>query len=205
MPLEDILHAMESDASAEREVIFANARQEADRVTERARTEAEAAGARRLETELRALRSEQARRLNDARLAGLRQVALRREGLLGQAFDAAAAEIGALRTRGEYPEVFRRLLMEAAEELPDQLLAVRVDPRDQELASAQVREQGLDASVSAGLSCAGGLEVATSDGQVIVRNTVEHRLARAREALREDLLAAIHETGAGLRQGQPQA
>ena len=44
MPLEDILQAMESAAAAEREAILANARQEADRLTDRARTEAESGG-----------------------------------------------------------------------------------------------------------------------------------------------------------------
>ena len=191
MALEEILRAMESAAVAERETILSAAQREAEQVAARARSEAEAAGARRLEAELRALRSDQARQLNDARLAGLRAVAAAREGLLAEAFETATTELAECRSAIDYPDVFARLLEETSEQLGSQSLAIRVDPRDESLAMMAISKLGLGASVTASLSCSGGLDAASTAGLITVRNTFEHRLARARELLREELLADI--------------
>ncbi len=191
MGLEQILRAMEDESAREREAILAAARAEAERIVAQARAEADAGRRQRLEAELRAVRAEQARQLNDARLASLKAVAAARDALIDAAFREAAARLRGLRSSSSYRAVLRRLLAEAAAEVGPGDLVVRVDPADAALARDLVDALGLTAVVEPTLPCDGGVEVGDAAGRVVARNTFESRLRRARDALRPELVAAV--------------
>ena len=197
MAIEDILRAMEADAEAEREAILLAARQEAEQVLARAREDAERTRTRRVEAELRGLRSEQARQLNDARLAGLRAVAAARERLLTTTFSEAAIKLSSVREWPDYPAIFQRLYEEAVAELSEDNLTLRVDPRDHDLARSLAHRPDTTVGIEPALSCLGGVEVAANAGRVVVLNTIEHRLARAKETMREELLELVSVAAAG--------
>jgi len=198
--LEEILQSMAAKAEFEREAIISAARQEAERIVARARADADAARASALETELRRLRSEQARRLNDVRLEGLRAVASAREALLDEAFRECSSRLRGLRSDPSYPSIFAALLDEAVTELGSRDLLIDVDPADETLARSLCADRGLSAVVRPSLCSAGGLDVGTVDGRIVVRNTIERRLTRAREALRAELLAMLDD---GPSDGRP--
>jgi len=191
MGLEDILRAMEAESALEREGILAEAQAMVDRILSQAREEAEARRRQRLEAELRTVRAEQARLLNDARLASLKQLSVARDGLIDAAFQQAAERLERLRGSPLYRDVLRRLLEEAASQLGPGRVVVKVDPADTRLAEELVESLGLDAVVEPTLHCAGGLEASDAEGRIVVRNTFESRLQRAREVLRPELTAAV--------------
>jgi V/A-type H+/Na+-transporting ATPase subunit E len=191
MGLEDILAAMEADAAAEREAILSSAKQEAEQIVARAREAAVTARSRAAEAELRRLRSDQARRLNDARLGGLREVAAAREQLLEGSFAACVSELQSIRSSPGYETTLGQLLDEALDEIGDHAVSVQVDPRDEGIVRRLLSDRGVSAHLSPCLGCAGGLDLASEDGRIVVRNTLERRLGRAREMLREELLSML--------------
>ena len=191
MGLEDILRAMEAESALEREGILAEAQAMVDRILSQAREEAEARRRQRLEAELRTVRAEQARLLNDARLASLKQLSVARDDLIDAAFQQAAKRLERLRGSPLYREVLRRLLEETASQLGPGRVVVKVDPADARLAEELVESLGLDAVVEPTLHCSGGLEASDAEGRIVVRNTFESRLQRAREVLRPELTAAV--------------
>jgi vacuolar-type H+-ATPase subunit E/Vma4 len=73
---------------------------------------------------------------------------------------------------------------------PEQPLAVTCDPRDVAAISAMVRAANRTVTVEGALDCRGGLVVADASGRVIVDNTLERRIERAREVLWSAVAAA---------------
>lgn len=182
---------MEAEARDERDRILAEARAARARILAEAGAEADAASQRRLDLERRLARAERSRRENDARLAGLRALADARAGLVDAAFARAEAELGCLRASASYPDVLRRLLAEAASMVAARPLVVEVDPRDAELLRTLAAGEGLQVEVSAILRSAGGLMARDPSGGVLVHNTLEARLRKAREALRAEVTSAF--------------
>jgi len=191
MGLADILQAMESEAAREREGILAEARATAERILAQARAEAEVRRRQRVESELRSVRAEQARQLNDAKLACLKRLAAARDSLLDTAFRDAGDRLARLRGSPAYEHALRRLLVEAAAEVGPGPIVLRVDPSDVGLARELSAALGLAAQVQPTAACVGGLDVADAEGRIVVHNTFESRLRRAREALRPQLTAIV--------------
>jgi vacuolar-type H+-ATPase subunit E/Vma4 len=105
-----------------------------------------------------------------------------REDAFREFLAAVRERLAALRGGAEYTSVLRALIRESTTALAGATV-LRVDPRDERLASELV--EGLDAElkVAGVLETAGGVELASADGRT-VRNTVEERLANAEPALR---------------------
>lgn len=75
-------------------------------------------------------------------------------------------------------------------------LVLHVDPRDEALARELVEKRGLRAAVVADIETAGGLVATSADERVVVTNTVEARLERARATLADEVDRALFEGGA---------
>jgi len=182
---------MEAEAREERERILAEARTEGERILADARGEVETSRARRLDLERRQARAQRARLENDARLAGLRVLADAREALVDAALAQAEAELSVLRVKASYPDVLRRLLAEAASMVDARPLVVEVDPRDLELLRTVAAAEGLDVEALPTLHSAGGLVARDQAAAVLVHNTLEARLRKARGALRLEMTTAV--------------
>ncbi|HEX8959104.1 MAG TPA: V-type ATP synthase subunit E family protein, partial [Solirubrobacterales bacterium] len=171
--------------------VLAEAQVARERILAGARAECEAARERRLDLERRMARAERSRRENDARLAGLKALADARSELVGAAFARAEAELGGLRATASYPGVLRCLLVEAASMIAARPLVVEVDPRDEEVLRRLAAAEGLEVEVAGSLHCAGGLVARDLSGGVLVHNTLEARLRKAREALPAEATSAV--------------
>ena len=191
MPLEEILRTMDAEAKEERARVLAEAQTARERILAGARAEADAARQRRLDLEVRLARADRSRRENDARLAGLKALSDARSALVDAAFARAEADLDGLRATASYPEVLRRLLDEVAPMVATRPLVVEVDPRDAELLRAIAAAQGLQVEVAPTLRSAGGLVARDLSAGVLVHNTLEARLRKAREALRAELTSAV--------------
>jgi vacuolar-type H+-ATPase subunit E/Vma4 len=178
MALADLLRAIEADADAERARADRETALEAAAIVARARREAGA-----LETELAAAPEDEARADAEHRRAGARldasgEVRAAREDAFASLLDGIRAELAALRGTDAYAARFRALLAESRAALPS-ACALRVDPRDVELAAPLAR----DLRVEPLLDTWGGVELTSDDGRT-VRNTLEERLANAELLLR---------------------
>lgn len=116
-----------------------------------------------------------------------------RHRMLDQAFAGAARalEEGG-RGREGYAGCYRQLVAEALGELGDDAAVLHTDPRDEELCRAVVAGLGVSCEIVPGLRCAGGLNASARDGKVVVFNTLESRLEKARDRLKLDIFVVLN-------------
>jgi len=182
MALSELLAGLKAEAAAEEAQLDAETRAE----TARIRAAAEAAARTLYEDALRAaeaeLRLEAERRRAQARLAAAATVREAREEVFHELLAQVRLRLESLRASASYPSVLRALLRESLSALPAATV-VRVDPRDERLASELLAELGVELKLDGTLQAAGGVELTRGTDRT-VRNTVEERLANAEAALR---------------------
>jgi vacuolar-type H+-ATPase subunit E/Vma4 len=117
-----------------------------------------------------------------------------REAACQQILSDVRAELGAIRGRGDYPEILAGLIAEARDMLPA-CVTVRVDPADEDLARRLLHGDD-KLRIEPVLSSAGGVEVADRAGTTAI-NTVEARLAAAEPFLRALIGGLLRDSPAG--------
>jgi vacuolar-type H+-ATPase subunit E/Vma4 len=182
MALVELLAGLEAEAASDAARLEAETREEANRILETARAEARQLQEQSAHANERELDGEAERRRALARLSAAAAVREAREEAFREFLAEVREHLAALRERAEYPSLLRALIRESTTALPDATV-LRVDPRDERLASALVENLDAELNVVAVLTTAGGVELASGDGRT-VRNTVEERLANAEPALR---------------------
>ncbi len=193
MAIDRILWAIEEEAQEEANQIIAEAEAAAQKTVVAAKAHAEEIKERYYRQRvLPELRAEEARLIGEAQRESLGMVMKVKEELIDRAFTLAAEELSKVRSRGDYPEILHRLTQEVVGELGKELI-IEVSPQDSELIEKIVSEVGLDATVRFSLECMGGLAAAPQDGRVHLVNTIDSRLERAREFLREQVAAIVAE------------
>ncbi|HEU5387640.1 MAG TPA: V-type ATP synthase subunit E family protein [Streptosporangiaceae bacterium] len=202
MALPDLLAAIEADAAAEA------ARLRAERTTAAAAILADAGQqAADLQAAAVAAAESQERRAGKLRLAAARAAASNRildarEAACQQILGDVRAELGAIRGRGDYPEILAGLIAEARDMLPG-CVTLRVDPADEALARRLLHGDD-KLRVEPVLSSAGGAEVTDGAGATAI-NTVEARLAAAEPVLRALIGGLLRDGPAGRAEQAPEA
>ena len=177
------VEGIEKDTSARVNEILAQVRLDAQQIDEDACASASAPAV-----------AERTRILHRARLESLRIVGDVRETLVDTAITRASERLTAIRADPCYMEVLRTLTKEALTELAaDGDARLLADPRDEKMLTNILNELKLDLPVSYELNCWGGLIAKSSDGRVVVINTFEARMERARTFLRHHLAALFEE------------
>jgi V/A-type H+-transporting ATPase subunit E len=190
MALDDMLRAIEEEgearckdildtAQAEAAEILKNAKEEAKRTREEYVTRAEAT-----------MYGEKTRILSDAKLYVKKQVIQAKEKHIEDAFDNVAGELEAMRKRPEYASYFRRLLDETAANAEGNLV-ISVDRRDEKVARDAVAAAGLDCELRTDISTLGGLKAITADGRIVLTNTIDSRLERAKQFLKPEVATKL--------------
>ena len=182
MALEQLLTALEAEAAAEATQLEQDAREEARAIIEQARREARALTERAARADAHDLERDLAQRRAAVRLTAAAALRQTREETFRTLLNAVHARLTTLRTSAGYPELLRAAIEESLTALPA-ARALRVDPRDERLATAVLEQLGARLPVVATLETAGGVEVIGPDGRS-VRNTLEERLSNAEAALR---------------------
>jgi V/A-type H+-transporting ATPase subunit E len=114
-----------------------------------------------------------------------------REQLFTSAFTDAALRLSQLRKKPEYPDIFKKLLVDAAGALGAATFRVQVDKRDEELCKKTLASLNLHAETVPDLTSAGGLVASLPDGSVIISNTVESRLERVKELKKMEIYSIL--------------
>ena len=198
MSLEHILAAIEDETAAQVAQIESESLREATAILDKALTqvrslEAEAASARDDE-----LLTAAARHRNQARIQASTHLMHTREAVYQRVAQEARDRLAALRDQESYPSILRLLLEEALAVLPaidhPHQIVIRTDPQDADQASRILAEMGVAAdtvSLDPSLETWGGVEVASDDGRIVARNTLEARMERAEPHLRRLVAEAI--------------
>jgi V/A-type H+-transporting ATPase subunit E len=182
MALSELLAGLKAEAAAEEAQLDAETRAEAARIHAAAEAEARTLHEDALRAADAELRLEAERRRAQARLAAAATAREAHEEAFRELLAEVRLRLESLRASSSYPSVLRALLRESLSALPAATV-VRVDPRDERLASDLLAELGVELTLDATLQAAGGGELTRGTDRA-VRNTVEERLANAEPALR---------------------
>ena len=188
MALEDILNALEEKAEARVAAIESDAQQ---RVTEiLAEVDKDAARTRRLRLKKveDQIRSEATGIIYSAQLKAKNQLIKAQEETVNEAFKKAEDRLKDLDKQKDYPQILETLLDGCLDFFPDGEVLVQTRPSDRDMLDKMLQSKGREYSFSdTQLVASGGLVVSSSDGMIMVSNTFESRLERARDHLRLEI------------------
>jgi V/A-type H+-transporting ATPase subunit E len=191
MAYEDLLKSVEESAH-EKELVLRNREKTAvDEIRERAKKQAGAIRQAYLGETEKSIAAERNKLLYLTKAENKELLIRVRETVFEQAFAGAGTRLKGLRSAPEYPEVFTRLLAEAAGSMGDGVFVIHIDPRDEALCRKTLSSLGLSAEVRTDITTAGGVIAGLPDGSVVISNTVESRLERAKELKRKEVHAIL--------------
>lgn len=189
----DLITLLEREASAEREKVLAEARAQAEAIRAEARREAAAlltSTRARLEAEARAALI---KAQSTTHLRAASTVLQAKEAQITRVFSAAEADLARLASDAQrYPAALRLFLEEALAGVHSSAV-VTVNPADQTVVAGLIRLAGRDATVRPDPALQGGVRVSSSDGRLVITNTLTSRLERARPGLAAQVARVLWE------------
>jgi V/A-type H+-transporting ATPase subunit E len=191
MAFEDLLKSVEESAQEKEQELRNTSVAAAGEIRERARMQAEAIRKGHIDEAGKSIATERNKLLYLAKADNKEQVIHVRETAFENAFREAESRLAGLRADPEYPVVFEKLLREAAGSVGNETFTVRVDPKDEALCRRTLSAMKLAGEVSTDLTTAGGVVVSLPGDTVVISNTVESRLRRARELRRIEIHAIL--------------
>ena len=114
-----------------------------------------------------------------------------KEELFRAAVNEAKLRLSRLRNDPEYPDIFKKLTVDAAASLQAGGFHVHVDKRDEELCRKTLASLNLHAEIIPDLVSAGGLVACLPDRSVIISNTVESRMERAQDLKKREIYSIL--------------
>lgn len=115
----------------------------------------------------------------------------RQEGYL-QVFHEAELKLASFRGSPSYETFFNNILTESIESLENDRISLHIDKKDESLCQRLVKDKPGLYDIITDLKTHGGLNVSTPDGKVVIRNTVEDRLARAKERMKVVVFSGLY-------------
>lgn len=199
MALEHILAAIEDEATARITQIERDSLRQATAILDQARAQVQAIETEAASARVAELDADAARLRNRTRVEIATHMMRTREAVFQSVLQEAQRQLAAIRNDDGYRDILRTLLQEALVTLPEDPSSataspaiVRLDPQDEELLKTLLAEAGLsNLALQPVLETWGGIEVASADEQIVVKNTVESRLDRAEPHLRRLVAEAI--------------
>jgi len=191
LALDDILRALEDNAEDRIEAIKQDGQQRVNEIISEADREVSRIRRLRLKKIEDAIKSECTSTVYSASLKAKNELIKAQEETVDEAFRLAKQRLSGLHSNEEYPKVFELLLDECMEVLDGEVvLQVRADDRD--LVDKLMANRDVPYSVSeTPLEASGGLVAGSPDGEVIVYNSFESRLDKAKETLRLEISNAL--------------
>jgi V/A-type H+-transporting ATPase subunit E len=181
MAYEDLLKSVEESATEQERELQRKAAVAIEEIKSRAKKQAEAVRQAHTDEAGKSLVAERNKQLyvtkaeNKELLIKIREIAFER------AFAGAEARLKDVRADPKYPLIFEKLLREAAGVMGAEAFAVHVDPKDEALCRKTLAALQIHGDVRPDLQTAGGVVLSLPGDAVVISNTVETRLLRAKE------------------------
>lgn len=188
MALEDILKALEEKAEARVAAIASEAQQRVSEILAEVDKDAARTKRMRLKKIDDQIRSEATGIVYSAQLKAKNQLIKAQEETVDEAFHKAELRLKDLDKQADYPQILEVLLDECLDFFPQGEVLVQVRPNDRGTLEKMLSDRGRSFRISdTPLAASGGLVVSSPDGQIVVSNTFDSRLERARDHLRLEI------------------
>jgi V/A-type H+/Na+-transporting ATPase subunit E len=190
--LTDLLIAMVESTDERINGIMKQAHQDAEELKRTAVEKAEPIKKSYLDSAEKSLESERNKLLYSAKSEIKMDVMKAKDEMIQRAFVEAKKSLDDLRDRESYKGRFKSMIQEAMHELGGEKARLHIDGRDENLCRQILDELNVNSEIVVDLTCAGGLNVSTRDERVVVFNTIESRLDRAKEFLERQIFATLY-------------
>lgn len=191
MALEDILRALDGKADAEVEVIRENTKQRVGEIQSEVERSVSRAKRLKLKKLEESILSEAAAIVYSASLKAKNNVIKAQEEVVETTFKAAEMRLHELRNGASYPVILEELI-DGCLGYFDGEVVITAAPEDRPLVEKIMAARGTPFRFSENpLEASGGIVAQSPGGEIVVLNTLEARLERARAELRLDISNAL--------------
>jgi V/A-type H+/Na+-transporting ATPase subunit E len=190
--LTDLLIAMEESTEERVNEILKQAHLDADEIKRTAEEKAGPIKKSYLDSVEKSFESERNKLIYNAKSEIKMDVIKAKDEMIQSAFVEAKKSLDDLRDRESYKGRFKSMIQEAMHELGGEKARLHIDGRDENLCKQILDELNENSEIVADLTSAGGLNVSTRDEKVVVFNTIESRLDRAKEFLARQVFATLY-------------
>ncbi|HSQ94442.1 MAG TPA: V-type ATP synthase subunit E [Methanoregula sp.] len=194
MAYEDLLKSVEESAREKEAELRKKEAAAVEDIKTRAKKQAAAIRQNHIDEAVRSITAERNKLLYLTKAENKGLLIKTRETAFERAFSGAEARLSALRSSPKYPAIFEKLMREAAGAMGDGVFVVHVDPRDVELCKKTLALLRLVPEIRSDITTAGGMVASLPDNSIVISNTVESRMQRAKELKRKEIHAIL--TGA---------
>jgi V/A-type H+-transporting ATPase subunit E len=188
----ELLIAMEESTEERINSIMKQAHQDAEEIKRTAEEKAEPIKKSYLDSAEKSFESERNKLIYNAKSEIKMDVIKAKDEMIQSAFVEAKKSLDDLRDRENYKGRFKSMIHEAMHELGGEKARLHIDGRDENLCKQILDELNENSEIVADLTSAGGLNVSTRDEKVVVFNTIESRLDRAKEFLARQVFATLY-------------
>jgi V/A-type H+/Na+-transporting ATPase subunit E len=190
--LTDLLIAMEESTDERINGIIKQAHQDAEEIKRTAEEKAETIKKSYLDSAEKSFESERNKLIYNAKSDIKMDVIKAKDATIQSAFVEAQKNLDDLRDHESYKGRFKSMIQEAMHELGGGKARLHIDGRDENLCKQILDELNENSEIVVDLTSAGGLNVSTRDEKVVVFNTIESRLDRAKEFLERQVFATLY-------------
>lgn len=187
-----LLTAMDESTQERIHEIVKQAHQDAEEIKQAAEEKAKTIKQSHLERIEKSLETERNKLIYTAKSETKMDVIKAKDEIIQRAFADAKKRLDDYRDHEDYKGHFKSLLEEAMRELEGEKVRLHIDRRDEQLCKQILDEMNVNSEVVVDLTSAGGLNVSTKDEKVVVFNTIESRLDKAKEFLERQIFAILY-------------
>lgn len=187
----NLIESMEISAEEKFREIISKAHRDAEEVKKRAEVKAETIKNSYLENAIKSIEAERKRQTYAAKTETKMNLIKTKDELLQKAFLEAKTILINFRGDSAYKKSFKLMILEAVHELEGEEVEIHVDKKDENLCKQILEESNMSFKIVPDTTCTGGLNVITKDGKVVVSNTIESRLERAKELLKFEIFSIL--------------
>ncbi|MGZ4928924.1 MAG: V-type ATP synthase subunit E [Halobacteriota archaeon] len=190
--LTDLLIAMEGSTDERINEITKQAHRDAEEIKRTAEEKAQTIKKSYLDSAEKSFESERNKLIYNAKSETKMDVIKAKDEMIQSAFAEAKKSLDGFRDQESYKGRFKSMIQEAMRELEGEKVRLHIDGRDENLCEQILAELNVNSEIVVDLTSAGGLNVSTRDEKVVVFNTIESRLDRAKEFLERQIFSTLY-------------
>lgn len=190
MALEEMLVALEQEGQETVDRIESQAKAHENQILKEAKEEADRIRSDHIKKMEDQVRMERSRIINGAHFQVKKEVIRMKEAMMNEVFSEVSKRIENLRNDASYKDIFEKLTTEAVSGIAGKAL-VSIDPADENLGREVLDKMKIDYELALSNKCLGGLIARSEDGRIILNNTIDSRLDKAKQLLKTDVLKVL--------------
>lgn len=190
MALEEMLVALEQESQNDIRKIDSEAEAYENQIILEAEEEAKKTHEISMKNADEEVRLEKARIISRANFQVKKEIVRVKEEMVNKVFDEIVNRAKTLRNQSSYESVFEKLASEALSGIPGNAV-VSVDLADETLARKTFEKMGVDCTIKTDFKCSGGLKVMSEDGNIVLNNSIDSRIDKAKQFLMTDIIKVL--------------